>query len=100
MPGYGKRMEMYAPEPTEDVKELDQRFKVPTVTPIQMVIVAMIAVYAWTARKMNKALVSTVIVALTLFHTYDHLFRVTRGAERSLSFSGASKEGYCGACQK
>lgn len=100
MPGYGKRMEKYAPEPTEKVVELDQRFKLPNVTFVQMVIIAIIAVYAWTARKMNKVALSTVILALGLFHTYDHLYRVKRGDERLFFFPEAKKEGYCGMCQK
>jgi hypothetical protein len=36
MPGYGKRMERYAPEPTNETPELEQRFVMPKVTLVQL----------------------------------------------------------------
>ena len=103
MPGYGKRMEKYAPEPTEEVKELDQRFKLPllpAMTLVQLTILVMIVYYAWTVRKMNKAVVSVGMLAIALLHAYDHMYRVKRGDERLFFFPEAKKEGYCGACRK
>ena len=100
MPGYGKRMEMYAPEPTEKTADLKQRFVMPRVTLVQLTILAMILYYAWSVRKMNKAVVSTVALAIGLFHMYDHMYRVKRGDERLFFLPQAKKEGYCGACQK
>ena len=100
MPGYGKRMEKYAPEPTEEAPELEQRFVMPRVTLVQLTIGAMIAYYAFTVRKMNKALVSTAALAIGLLHMYDHMYRVKRGDERLFFFPEAKKEGYCGMCQK
>ena len=103
MPGYGKRMEMYAPEPTKKTPELEQRFVMPTLpklTLVQMTILAMILYYAWSMRKMNKAVVSTAALAIGLLHMYDHMYRVKRGDERLFFFPEAKKEGYCGACQK
>ena len=100
MPGYGKRMEMYAPEPTEKTPELEQRFVMPRVTLVQLTIGAMIAYYAFTVRKMNKAVVSTAALAIGLLHMYDHMYRVKRGDERLFFFPEAKKEGYCGACRK
>jgi hypothetical protein len=100
MPGYGKRMERYAPEPTDEVQELEQRFVMPKVTLVQLTILGMIAYYAWSVRKMNKAVVSTAALAIGLLHMYDHMYRVKRGDERLFFFPEAKKEGYCGACRK
>ena len=100
MPGYGKRMEMYAPEPTNETPKLEQRFVMPKVTLIQLTILAMIAYYAYSVRKMNKAVVSTAALAIGLLHMYDHMYRVKRGDERLFFFPEAKKEGYCGMCQK
>ena len=103
MPGYGKRMEKYAPEPTDEVQELDQRFKLPLLPKmslVQLTILAMILVYAWSVRKMNKAVVSTAMLAIGLLHMYDHMYRVKRGDERLFFFPEAKKEGYCSMCKK
>lgn len=103
MPGYGKRMEKYAPEPTEEVKTIEQRFKLPllpAMTLVQLTILVTILAYAWSVRKMNKALVSTAMLAVAILHVYDHLYRVKRGDERLFFFPEAKKEGYCGACRK
>ena len=101
MPGYGKRMEMSAPEPTEKTPELEQRFKLPllpSMTLVQLTILALILAYAWSVRKMNKAVVSTAALSIGLLHMYDHMYRVKRGDERL--FFLPQREGYCGACQK
>ena len=45
MPGYGKRMEKYAPEPTEEVKTLEKRFVMPKVTIVQIVLIAIFIAY-------------------------------------------------------
>jgi len=100
MPGYGKRMEMFTPEPTKETPELEQRFVMPRVTLVQLTILAMILYYAWSVRKMNKAVVSTAALAIGLLHMYDHMYRVKRGDERLFFFPEAKKEGYCGACRK
>lgn len=103
MPGYGKRMEKYAPEPTEEVQELDQRFKLPLLprmSLVQLTILALILAYAWSVRKMNKAVVSTAALSIGLLHMYDHMYRVKRGEERLFFFPEAKKEGYCSMCQK
>jgi hypothetical protein len=99
MPGYGKRMEMYAPEPTDEVQDVEQRFVMPKLTLVQLTILAMILYYAWSVRKMNRVVVSTAMLAIGLLHMYDHLYRVKRGDER-LFFPEAKKEGYCSMCQK
>jgi len=96
-------MEKYAPEPTDEVKEVEERFVMPVLpklTLVQMTILAMILYYAWSVRKMNRAVVSTAMLAIGLLHMYDHLYRVKRGDERLFFFPEAKKEGYCGACQK
>ena len=100
MPGYGKRMEKYAPEPTEEVQVIEKRFVMPRLTLVQMVIAAIIIASAWSVRKTNRAFATTLMVALALFHTYDHLYRIKRGDERLFFFPEAKKEGYCGACRK
>ena len=96
-------MEMYTPEPTKDVKDIDQRFKLPllpAMTLVQLTILAMIVYYAWSVRKMNKAVVSTAALAIGLLHMYDHMYRVKRGDEHLFFFPEAKKEGYCSMCQK
>ena len=100
MPGYGKRMERYAPEPTNETPELEQRFVMPKVTLVQLTILAMIAYYAYTVRKMNRAVVPVAAFAIGLLHMYDHMYRIKRGDERLFFFPEAKKEGYCGACRK
>ena len=101
MPGYGKRMEKYAPETTDEVDTVEKRFKMPAlprVTIVQMVLAAMIVAYAWSARKVKGAVVGTLALTIGLLHVYDHLYRVKRGPERL--FFLPQKEGYCGACRK
>jgi len=93
-------MEMYAPEPTDEVKDVEQRFVMPKLTLVQLTILAMILYYAWSVRKMNRAVVSTAMLAIGLLHMYDHLYRVKRGDERLFFFPEAKKEGYCSMCQK
>jgi len=103
MPGYGKQMEKYAPEPTKETPELEKRFVVPALpklTIVQLTILGLVLAYAFSVRKMNKAVVSTAALAIALLHMYDHLYRVKRGGERLFFLPEAKKEGYCGACQK
>lgn len=103
MPGYGKRMEVYSPTTTEDVQTVKQRFVMPTFpmfTAVQMVIVAIIILYAYKARKVKGSVVASLGLTVGLLHMYDHLFRVKRGDERLFFFPEAKKEGYCGACRK
>lgn len=103
MPGYGKRMEKYAPETTDEVDTVEKRFKMPALpklTIIQLTLIAIVLAYAWTARKMKGVTVSTILIASALLHIYDHLYRVKRGDERLFFFPEAKKEGYCGACRK
>ena len=98
MPGYGAKMERFTPEPTKETQQLEERFVKPTMTLVQLTIFAMIAYYAFTVRKMNKAVVSIGVFAIALLHMYDHMYRVKRGDERLFLFP--KKEGYCGACRK
>lgn len=103
MPGYGKRMEKYAPETTEEVDTVEKRFVMPALpklTIVQLTLIAIVLAYAWSARKMNGAVISTILIASALLHIYDHLYRVKRGDERLFFFPEAKKEGYCGACRK
>lgn len=81
MPGY-PRMEKYTPEPTQEVKTVKTRFVMPEVTFIQTVILILILAYAWSVRKMNRAVVSVGLLTAILFHTYDHMYRIKRGEER------------------
>jgi hypothetical protein len=88
MPGYGKRMETYAPAPTEEVDTVEKRFKMPQLpqlpklTIVQIMLVAIIAAYAWTSRKMNGVVVSSLALTVALLHVYDHMYRVKRGPEQ------------------
>jgi len=81
MPGY-PRMEKYTPEPTQEVKTVKTRFVMPKVTFIQTTILILILAYAWSVRKMNRAVVSVGLLTTILFHAYDHMYRIKRGEER------------------
>ena len=52
MPGYTEPLNSVEPKPTPEQKDIASRFMpgIPKLTMIQMVIVALIVVYAWTAR--------------------------------------------------
>ena len=81
MPGY-PRMEKYTPEPTQEVNTVDTRFVMPKMTFIRVTLLILILAYAWSVRKMNRAIVSVGLLTAILFHTYDHMFRIKRGEER------------------
>ena len=103
MPGYSNQEDNITPKPTEEVKDLKQRFKLPllpSMTFVQLAIFVMIVAYAFSVRKMNKAVVSTAALTIGLLHMYDHLYRVNRGDERLFFAPEAKKEGYCSACNK
>jgi len=86
MPVYGKRMEKYAPAPTEDVKTIEKRFVFPKVTVVQIILILIILAYVYKARKMNGMVVGALTLTIALLHVYDHLFLVKRGPERSIKF--------------
>ena len=100
MPGYPKSM--YAePKPTEEVVTTKSRSSMPALpqlTIIQMVLVALIAGYAFTARKMNGVVVASLALTVGLLHMYDHMYRIKRGPEKLFFLPQAKKEGYscCG----
>ena len=99
MPIYGKRSMYAAPEPTEEVDTVEKRFvmpQIPKLTIVQVILVAIIAAYAWTSRKVNGVVVSTLALTVALLHVYDHMYRVKRGPEHL--FFLPKKEGYCGKC--
>lgn len=98
MPGYGKRNEMYAPEPTEEVETIEKRFVMPKVTLVQIVLILIILAYVWSARKMNGVVVGTLALAIGLLHVYDHLYRVKRGPEHLFFLPKKEKYG-CMACK-
>jgi flagellar biogenesis protein FliO len=75
-------MEKYTPEPTQEVNTVDTRFVMPKMTFIQVTLLILILAYAWSVRKMNRAIVSVGLLTAILFHTYDHMFRIKRGEER------------------
>jgi hypothetical protein len=86
MPVYGKRMEKYAPAPTEDVKTIEKRFVFPKITVVQIILIAIIIAYVYRARKMNGMVVGALALAVALLHMYDHIFLLKRGPERSIRF--------------
>tara|TARA_R110001606_G_scaffold207429_1_gene355094 strand:+ start:1174 stop:1512 length:339 start_codon:yes stop_codon:yes gene_type:complete len=83
MPGYGGKMEKYSPKPIEKVKTVEKRFVMPKVTIIQILLIAVIVAYAWSARKMNGAVVGGLALTVALLHMYDHMFLIKRGPEKS-----------------
>ena len=102
MPGYTEPLNSVEPKPTPEQKDIASRFMpgIPKLTMIQMVIVAIIVVYAWTARKVKGVVVSALALTIALLHMYDHVYRVKRGVERPFwSPVIAKKEAYgCKSC--
>jgi len=92
-------MELYAPTPTAETKDLSQRFSIPFVpqlTIVQMIIAAVIIFYAYSARKVSGVVVGTLALTMGLLHMYDHLYRIQRGPEKLFFLSdGDKKEQYC-----
>ena len=84
MPGYTEPLNSVEPKPTAEKTDIKTRFMpgIPKLTMIQMVIVALIVVYAWTARKVKGVVVSALALTIALLHMYDHVYRVKRGVER------------------
>ena len=101
MPGYGTDTYTVTPAPTEEVNTLEKRFvmpNLPVLTIVQIMLVATIAGYAWTSRKINGVVVSSLALTVALLHVYDHMYRVKRGPERL--FFLPQKEAYgCQACK-
>ena len=100
MPGYGKRSMYAAPEPTEEVDTVEKRFVMPALpklTIVQIALVVTIALYAYTARKMNGVVVSTLALTVALLHIYDHVYRLERGSER-MFFLPKKEEYGCKSC--
>jgi len=91
------------PAPTAEAKTVESRFKMPAIpqlTIVQIILVATIAIYAWTSRKMNGMVVATIALTIGLLHMYDHLYRVKRGPERLFFLPQAKKEEYgCMGCK-
>ena len=102
MPGYTEPLNSVEPKPTAEQKDITSRFMpgIPKLTMIQMVIVALIVVYAWTARKVKGVVVSALALTIALLHMYDHVYRVKRGAEHPFFMPAlAKKEAYgCKSC--
>ena len=83
MPGYGGKMEKYSPKPLDKVKTVEKRFVMPKVTLIQILLIAVIVIYAFKARNMNGAVVGGLALTVALLHMYDHMFLIKRGPEKS-----------------
>jgi|TARA_R110000803_G_scaffold50569_2_gene104790 hypothetical protein len=98
MPGYPKKSMYAAPEPTVEVVTVENRFVMPKVTIIQMVLIALIVGYAFSARKMNGVVVGTIALTIALLHFYDHMYRVQRGPERAFFLPKKEKYG-CQSCK-
>ena len=84
MPGYDKISMYTAPSPTDEVDTVEKRFVMPNLTIAQIVILSAIIAYAYSARKMNGAIISTMILAVALLHAYDHVYLVKLCPEREL----------------
>ena len=92
---------MYAaPEPTEEVDTVEKRFTMPALpklTIVQVTLLALIIAYAYTTRKVNGVVVSSLALTVALLHIYDHMYRVKRGPER-LFFLPKKEEYGCQGC--
>ena len=104
MPGYKQESMVIAnPEPAPETKSLADRFKmpsIPTLTLVQFVLIALVGLYGFSVRKMNRPVLLTMVTGIAVLHAYDHMYRVKRGPERDIFPS--SKEEYCcgGGCGK
>ena len=104
MPGYKQESMVIAnppPEPTPETKTLADRFKIPaipTLTLVQFVLIALVGLYGFSVRKMNRPVLLTMVTGIAVLHAYDHMYRVKRGPERDIFPS--STEGYCCGCSK
>jgi hypothetical protein len=87
-----------APEPTSDVDTVEKRFVMPNVSLIQIVLIVMVLMYAYSARKMNGVVVGTIALTITLLHFYDHMYRVQRDPERAFFLPKKEKYG-CQSCK-
>lgn len=100
MPVYGQRSMYVAPEPTEEVDTVEKRFVMPTLpklTIVQVTLLVLIIAYAYTTRKVNGVVVSSLALTAALLHIYDHMYRVKRGPEHL--FFLPKKEDYgCQGC--
>lgn len=96
MPGY-KQSEMFAPQPTEETKDMKSRFVLPRLSFVQLLILGLVLFVAFQYKKLDKPVLTTVTFAIALLHMYDHLFLIERHGERFLL---NRSEGYCPACQK
>ena len=86
---------MPSPSPPEEVVTTESRFSMPALpqlTIVQMVLVALIAAYAFTARKMNGVVVASLALTVGLLHMYDHMYRVKRGPEKLFFLSPRRKD--------
>ena len=89
MPGY-PHSKYAEPKPTEEVATTESRFSMPALpqlTIVQMVLVGLIAAYAFTARKMNGVVVASLALTVGLLHMYDHTCTVSSVAPKSSSSS-------------
>ena len=97
MPGYKQEaMVTTTPEPTPKTDSLLKRFKMPmmpTLTIVQFVLIALVGLYGFSVRKMNRPVLLTMMVAIASLHAYDHMYRVKRGPERDIF--PPTKETYC-----
>ncbi len=84
MPGYPRKSMYAAPEPTVEVKTIKKRFVMPKVTLVQIILMAIIIAYVWSARKMNGVIVGGLALTIALLHFYDHMFLIKRGSEKPI----------------
>ena len=105
MPGYKQESMVIAnPEPTPETKSLADRFKmpsIPTLSLVQFVLIALVGLYGFSVRKMNRPVLLTMVTGIAVLHAYDHMYRVKRGPERDI-FPSSKTEEYCcaGGCGK
>ncbi len=92
MPGYPRMSKYTTPQPNDLIKTVEKRFVMPKITLVQVILVAVIIAYTWSARKMNGVVVGTLALTVALLHMYDHLYLVRRGSEKSIF--APSKETY------
>ena len=102
MPGYKQESMVIAnPEPTPETKSLADRFKmpsIPTLTLVQFVLIALVGLYGFSVRKMNRPVLLTMVTGIAVLHAYDHMYRVKRGSEQLFFLPKKEKYG-CQMCK-
>ena len=90
------------PEPVKDEssKRESNAFKIPDMTVVQIVILGLIIAYMYSSRSRGAQgmVLAGIMLAIGLYHMYDHLYRVKRGPEHLFFLPKKESYGGCKTC--